>query len=109
MHVEAIVPKEIPPEVFPYNPKHNPNVLCVFHSGYIGHSTEDCFVFKNKTQDLIDQDILSFTKENLSVKYNLLSNHGGPIVNAVLEEEETERVSLVGDLRTLLSNVSTNL
>ncbi|XP_050877412.1 uncharacterized protein LOC127081173 [Lathyrus oleraceus] len=52
---------------------------------------------------------MSFTEEKLNVKNNLLPNHGGPTVNAVLEEEETEMVSLVGDLKTLLSVISTNL
>lgn len=108
MHVEVIVPKEIPPVVFPYNPKHNPNALCAFHVGYIGHSTEDCFVFKNKVQELIDQDITSFTEENLNVKNNLFPNHGGPTVNIVLEEDEIEMVSLVGDLKTPLSIISPN-
>ena len=102
MHVRVIVPKDIPPTVFPYNPKHNPNVSCAFHGGYIGNSTEDCIVFKNRVQDLINQDILSFTEEKPNVKNNLLPNHGSPTVNAILEEEETKMVNLVGDFRTPL-------
>lgn len=86
VHVEAIVPKEILPAVFPYNPKHNPNVSCAFHAGYIGHSDEDYFVFNNKVHELIDQDILSSTEEKPSVKNNRLPNHDGLIVNVVLEE-----------------------
>lgn len=83
--------------MFPYNPKHNPNVSCAFYAGYIGNSTEDYFVFKNKVQELINQDIRSFTKEKPSVKNNMFPNHGGPTATAVLEEEETYVVSLMGD------------
>lgn len=46
-------------------------------------------MFKNRVQDLIDQDILSFTEDKPNVKNNSLSNHGCPTINAVLEEEET--------------------
>lgn len=60
-------------------------------------------------QELIDQDIMSFTEEKPSVKNNLLPNHGGPTVNAVLEEEETNVIGLVGDLRIPLSVISTSL
>lgn len=89
VHVEAIIPKEIPPAVFPYPLKHNPNVSCAFHAGYIGHSTEDYFMFKNRVQELIDQDILSFTEEKPNVKTNMLPNHGSLTINAILEEEVT--------------------
>lgn len=89
MHVGPIVPKEIPSAMFPYPSKYNPNVSCAFHTDYIGHSTEDCFVFKNKVQELIDQDIMCFIEEKPSVKTNLLPNHGSLTINAVLEEEET--------------------
>lgn len=109
VHEGAIAPNEIPPTVFLYNPKSNPNVFYAFHAGYVRHSTEDCFVFKNKVQDLIDQDILSFTEEKPNLKNNLLPNHGGPTVNTVIEEEEIKMVSLVGDLKTLLSVISENL
>lgn len=109
VHVGAIVPKEIPLVVFPYPPKHNPNVFCAFHAGHIGHSIEGCFVSKNRVQELIDQDILSFTEEKPNVKTNLLPNHGSLTVNTVLEEEETEVVSLVGDLKTPLSIILANL
>lgn len=40
---------------------------------------------------------------------NQLPNHGSPTASAVLEEEETYMVSLVGDLKTQLSVISANL
>lgn len=66
-------------------------------------------MFKNRVQDLIDQDILSFTEEKPNVKNNSLPNHGGPTVNVVLEEKGTKMESLVGDLTTPLSGISVNL
>lgn len=109
MHVGDIVPKEIPPTMFTYHLKHNSNVSCDFHAGYIGHSTEDGIVFKNRAQELINQDILSFTEEKPNMKTNHFPNHGSLTVNTVLEEEETEVVSLVGDLKTQLSIILENL
>lgn len=89
MSLRAIIPKAIPPTVFPFNTRYNPNMSYAFHAGCIGHSTEHCIVFKNKVQELIDQDILSFIEEKPNVKNNLLPNHGSLTVNSVLEEEET--------------------
>lgn len=66
-------------------------------------------MFMNRVQDLIDQDIMSFTEEKPNVKNNLLPDHGGPTVNVVPKEEETKMASLVGDLKTLLSVISINL
>lgn len=66
-------------------------------------------MFKNRVQYLIDQDIMSFIEEKPNVNNNLLPNHGGPIVNIVLEEEKTKVASPVGDLKTPLSVISTNL
>lgn len=68
MDVDVVAPKEIPSAIYPFGPHHNPNVSCAFHEG--------CFVFKNRVQDLIDQNILSFTEEKSKVKENPLPNHG---------------------------------
>lgn len=105
IHVGAIVPKEIPTAYPPFRPKHDPNALCAFHVGYIGHSTEDCWALKYKDQDLINQDILSFSEEKPNVKMNPLPNHGGSIVNVVIEEETAESVLRADDVKTPLSVV----
>lgn len=89
MHVGVIIPIEIPSKVFPYPSKYNTNVSCAFHAGNIGHSTEDYFVFKNRVQELIDQDILSINEEKPNMNTNSLPNHSSMTVNIVLEEEET--------------------
>lgn len=44
-------------------------------------------MFKNIVQALIDQNILSFTKEKSNVKANPLPNHGNHTVNKIIEED----------------------
>lgn len=39
------------------------------------------------------------------MKTNPLPNHGGPVVSAVIEEETTEPVKWVDNVKTLLSTV----
>ena len=57
-----IVPKEIPPATFPYHAKHNPNTPCAYHVRHKGHSTKDCWAFKARVQEIMDQKVLTFTK-----------------------------------------------
>lgn len=83
VHQGAIVPKEIPSTVYPYGPKYNPNASCAFHADYIGHSTEDCGLFKSRVQELTDQKALSFSEAGPNVIINLLPDHWGLVVNAV--------------------------
>lgn len=89
MHVSATAPKKIPPAVYPFGPHHNPDVSCAFHVGYIRHTVKDFYAFKNRVQDLIDQNILSFTEEKPNVKANPLPNHGNQMVNAIVEEDNS--------------------
>ncbi|XP_050878763.1 uncharacterized protein LOC127082571 [Lathyrus oleraceus] len=96
----AIVPKEIPQAVPPYHHKHNPNASCAYHAGHVGYSTKDCWLLKNKIQDLIDRKILTFSEEKPNVKTNPLPNHDGPTVNVVIEEESVEPVKWVDEVKT---------
>ncbi|XP_050908975.1 uncharacterized protein LOC127122724 [Lathyrus oleraceus] len=101
----AIVPRELPVASSPFNRRHNPNATCAFHAGYIGHSTEDCWALKKRIQELIDQEILSFSEEKLNVKTNPLPNHSGAAINIVIEEENTKVILRVEEVRTLMSVV----
>ncbi|XP_050897315.1 uncharacterized protein LOC127104154 [Lathyrus oleraceus] len=53
----AILPKEIPPATFSYHAKHNPNALCAYLVGHIGHYTEDCWPLQSRVQELIDHKV----------------------------------------------------
>lgn len=103
IHVGAIVPKEIHAASLPFHPKHDDNASCAYHAGYIGNSTEDCWTLKYKVQDLINQEILSFSEEKPNVKMNALPKHGGSTVNVVIEEEIAEYVLRADDVKTSLS------
>ena len=46
-------------------------------------------MFKNRVQDLIDQNIMSFTEEKPNAKANPLSNHGNHAVNSIIEEDSS--------------------
>ena len=48
---------------------------------------------------------MSFTKEKPNVKTNPLPNYGGAVVNTIVEEETTESVLRVDDVKTPLSVV----
>lgn len=63
IYVGVIVPKDLKPSKFPNYSKHNPNATCGYHAGYIGYSTEACFLFKDKVQDLLDQKFICFTEK----------------------------------------------
>lgn len=78
---------------------HNPNASCTFHVGYIGYSIEDCLTLKNKVQELINQQVLSFSEEKPNMKTNALPNHGGPVVSVVIDEETAESVKRVDDVK----------
>ncbi|XP_050909909.1 uncharacterized protein LOC127123752 [Lathyrus oleraceus] len=101
----AIVPKELPATSPPFHRNHNPNASCTFHAGYIGYSIEDCWTLKKRIQELIDQEVLSFSEEKPNVKMNPLPNHGGSTVNAVIKEETSEIVLRADDVKTPLSVV----
>lgn len=71
----------------------------------MGHSIEDCWALKKKIQELIDQEILSFSEEKPNVKTNPLPNHGGAEINAMIEEENSESVLRAEEVKTLMSIV----
>lgn len=103
IYVGAIVPREPTTASPPFNRNHNPNATCAFHTGYIGHSTEDCWALKKRIQELIDQEIMSLSEEKPIVKSNPLPNHGGAAVNAVIKEEATESILRAEEVKTLMS------
>ncbi|XP_050895784.1 uncharacterized protein LOC127102458 [Lathyrus oleraceus] len=105
IHVGDLVPKEIPQAIPPYHPKHYPNASCAYHTGYIGHSTKDCWSLKNKIQELMNQKILSFSEEKPNVKTNALPNHNGSAVNAVIDEDTAKSVRRVINVKTPMSVV----
>ncbi|XP_050899608.1 uncharacterized protein LOC127106344 [Lathyrus oleraceus] len=105
VHVEEIIPKEFPVATPPFHNNHDPNASCAYRARFIGHSTENCWALKCKIQDLINQNILTFSEENPNVKINPLPNHSGTSVNVVIEEVNAEVVLKVEEVKTPMSVV----
>ena len=71
----------------PFPRWYNHNATCAYHGGALGHSIEQCMVFKHKVQSLIDTGWLTFQGDSPNVRTNPLTSHGGSMVNAVEEWE----------------------
>lgn len=54
----------------PLPPRYDMNASCEYHSGMLGHSIENCNVFKHKVQDLIDSKAISFAQAVPNVMNN---------------------------------------
>ncbi|XP_050894695.1 uncharacterized protein LOC127101344 [Lathyrus oleraceus] len=105
VHVGAIIPKELPAATPPFRANHDPNASCAYHAGFIGHSIENCWALKCKIQDLINQNILTFSEEKPNVKTNPFPNHSSALVNVVIEEVNAEVILKVEEAKTLMSVV----
>lgn len=64
INVGEIVPKDIEPSKYPFHSKHDPNVVCGYHAGHVGHSIKDCHILKNKVQEFVNQKLICFTPAN---------------------------------------------
>lgn len=56
-----VIPKDMRPMPTPFPYLYDANVKCAFHDGSKGHATKNRQAFKARVQDLIDQELLSFT------------------------------------------------
>ena len=61
----------------PRNPESN--LVCDYHLGLVGHSTEDCQKLKRKVQDLIDTGIIKVNGSHIHVDIDLLKIRKEPI------------------------------
>src|SRR4051812_9012314 len=57
--------------------QYNPNARCAYHSDSIGHDTNDCWLLKNKIQDLIDDKIIDFNSPEEPHMANTGNNRKG--------------------------------
>lgn len=73
----------------PLPTSHDPNARCMFHSGGVGHDIENCWAFKHKVKDLIDNETIEFEPPNgPNVVQNPMPPHGGAAVSAIEVDEE---------------------
>jgi len=68
------------------NRGYDPMKKCDYHSGELGHSTDECFTLKHKIQNLLDTKAFSFQTAQPNIQKNPLPEHEGT-VNAILEHD----------------------
>ena len=60
----SIVPIQVRPRRPPFPKWYDVNIRCDYHFGVLGHSIEDCTIFKNKVWNLIEEGKLKFEKSD---------------------------------------------
>ena len=89
----------------PYPKFYDGNARCYYHGGVVGHSIENCRVFKFKVQSLIDSGWLTFQENKPNVENNPLSGHAGPSTNDVISEEGQGLIRSVEKLKSSLKDI----
>ena len=88
------------------SPRYNPNARCAYHSDSPGHDTNDCWLLKNKIQDMIDAGEIEFDPPATpNVITAPMPNHDQN-VNVV---DDNSHVTDVADLASPLLIVKKNL
>ena len=91
---------DISPLQSPYPRWYNENVHYDYHSNNRGHFTKNYTALKRKVQDLIKIGELTFEDKDIpNVNENPLSNHRGPRVNAMKNDQEMQVKRNVQDVR----------
>jgi len=89
----------------PYPRYYDANAKCEYHSGEVGHSTENCQALKFKVQSLLDLGWLTFQEQKPSVDKNPLSGHANGTVNVVMGEEDLSLVRSVLEIKKPMNEV----
>jgi len=87
----------------PYPKYYDASAKCEYHSGEVGHLTENCRALKFKMQSLIDSRWLTFQEQKLSVDKNSLTRHASTTDNVVMEEESISLVRSVTEIKKPLN------
>lgn len=61
---------------------------CAYHSGIVGHDTEDCYGLKNKIEALIKEGAIQLAGPHPNVSDNLLPNHRNANMKMITIEED---------------------
>lgn len=64
------------------------NLYYAYYLGDIGHTIENCINLKYKTQDLIDQKVITLQTIAPNINVNLLTNHEGVTINMMEINED---------------------
>ncbi|XP_071906004.1 uncharacterized protein [Coffea arabica] len=82
----------VPPSTYPYGMPawYNPQAVCAYHSGALGHATFDCKALKHKIQDMVDAGEIVIRKREAqgpNVNRNPLPEHAN-IIGIILDDTE---------------------
>ena len=71
----TLIPAGKTPDLLPKSYDHSRR--CDYHSGMVGHSTDDCFSLKHKIQDLIDDGRIAAkpVEQQANIARNPLPQH----------------------------------
>ncbi|RDX91922.1 hypothetical protein CR513_26019, partial [Mucuna pruriens] len=83
--IEVVPLKPLEP---PYPRSYDPNAICDYHGGAIGHATKRCWSLKHKVQDLLDNGLLGFEDKGPNVHNNPLLAHRTMAVNGIDHEDK---------------------
>lgn len=89
--------------------QYDPDTTSPFHDGFSRHTTEKCWAFKIKVQQLVNQKIIPFADlPNMAI--NPLPGHNGLTINVVTSELDNEvPIKDASKLRTNLEWMHDNL
>ncbi|KAK2368225.1 hypothetical protein QL285_081434 [Trifolium repens] len=76
VHNGMLTPRTLKPMIAPFPNWYDPKAKCEFHLGAEGHTIDNCKAFKYKVQELFDQKLLIFKKEET----NYVTSKKGPAV-----------------------------
>ena len=106
LKVNLITLRDPPAKPNTTSPRYNPNARCAYHSDSPGHDTNDCWLLKNKIQDMIDAGEIEFDPPATpNVITTPMPNHDQN-VNVV---DDNSHVTDVADLASPLLIVKKNL
>lgn len=75
------MPIQIEPARFPDSRRHDPHAIYGYHVGHVENIIENCYFFKTKVQELIDQKLLSFTPVTVEASIEKGFEYKGPPIH----------------------------
>ena len=98
--------REAPKNPNTASPRYNPNARCAYHSDNPGQDTNDCWVLKNKVQDLLEAKEIEFDAPEIP---NVITAHMPKHGRGINVVEDDVFVAVVDEVVTPLLTVKRNL
>lgn len=102
-----VVPRFLPQMHRPHKPWYNVNARCEFHDGSKGHNTENCRDFQKLVQELINDKVLDFKKNNPSIDILITSSDDEDVKGSPKTLEDSNYQINVETLKANISDIGT--